>query len=266
MTSRGETITPAYVARYHEDRPGITEDLLERLVDPGTAPERPYDWLATALPEDGPVLDIACGSTPLAVRAGDRGYVGVDRSAAELARARRRSRPPDVVLGDACHLPVRGPSGAVTVSMALMLVEPLEDLLTEVARVLRPGGVLTALVPAAGQAEPRPDPVLLRVLTTLGRSATSFPEPLDPAGLGVRVAAAGLRLVHDETRRFTFRLHDEADATLLVRSFYAPSARPGDVRHAIDDVVASTAGGPLDVGYPLRRLVARSEAASGRGW
>lgn len=55
-----------YLAAFHAERPGITEAVLGRArSDDGGDP---YDWLTDALPDQGVVVDIACGSGPLAAR------------------------------------------------------------------------------------------------------------------------------------------------------------------------------------------------------
>lgn len=124
------------------------------LPGPGAAPHAP-------LPE-GRVLDLACGDGHLLAllqAATPRPLLGVDLSRGELAAARAR-------LGDsvALHqaraqaLPLADASlAAVTSHMALMLMADAPQVVAEVARVLRPGGRLLALVPRAatpGSARP----------------------------------------------------------------------------------------------------------------
>lgn len=138
-----------YLARFHAERPGITERALAHARDRevGTA----YDWLIEPLPADlGHVLDVACGNAALQARMRGRltSYLGVDASEAEVSHARDLGRGP-VRVGDARALPVpEATVDTVVSSMGLMLVRPLSRALGEIARVLRPGGHAAVLLPA----------------------------------------------------------------------------------------------------------------------
>ncbi len=133
---------PAYLSAFHADRVGITEDVLEHALD--TAGSTAYDWAAEPLAAET-VLDLACGSAPMAARVSGARYLGLDLSPAELAAAAARGVP--VARADVTRLPVPdGSVDAVVMSMALMLV-PLPQTLNEVRRVLRPGGMFVATMP-----------------------------------------------------------------------------------------------------------------------
>jgi ubiquinone/menaquinone biosynthesis C-methylase UbiE len=110
-----------YLAAFHTERPGITESVLDRAVAEDDGGD-PYDWVAAALPVDRVIVDVACGSGPLATRVAGR-WVGLDRNPAELGLAASVS-PGRVLLADAESVPVRtGGIDAVVCSMALMLVD-----------------------------------------------------------------------------------------------------------------------------------------------
>ena len=236
-----------YVGEYHDANPGITESLLSQARD--GAGRSPYDWLVAAVPAGAStVVDLACGSGPLHRRLGGARVVGVDQSSAELARAgglRVQARVPALPLAGGC-------AGAVVMSMALMLIRPLEAVLAEVARVLGPGGVFVATVPSRGEAGSAP--LFADLLRTLGQAGVSYPEPLDDDSLGRRFIAAGLRLRGDETVEFVRAVPRPEDAEHVVRSFYAPGAGPERVAAAVEKLQAAT---PVDVSYRIRRLVGR---------
>lgn len=98
-----------------------------------------------ALPEDSRVLDVACGTGDLCrdlVKAGHR-PIGVDFSHGMLAAARTGA---PLVNADALALPIA--TGAVdgfTCGFALRNFVALEPVLTEAARVVRPGGRIALL-------------------------------------------------------------------------------------------------------------------------
>jgi arsenite methyltransferase len=118
----------------------------------------PIEWLA--IPQGGVALDVGCGPgsvTPsLARAAGPDGLaLGVDISKPMLARAVRAQAGPQTgfMLADAQRLPLRDETVDAVVSIAaLQLIPDPEAALTEMGRVLRPGGRLAVMVPTAGPA------------------------------------------------------------------------------------------------------------------
>ncbi|WP_199434734.1 nitrate/nitrite transporter NrtS [Qaidamihabitans albus] len=134
-----------YPAGFHDERPGITEMLFARAVADQHA--KPYPWLVEPLRgTTGPVLDLACGSAPTRSLLGRQRWVGVDSSAGELGVAAAAGRGP-LVRGRAESLPVADDSiAAVCAAMSLPVLSPLEEVLAELKRVLRPGGRVVALV------------------------------------------------------------------------------------------------------------------------
>ena len=118
----------------------------------------PTEWLNIA--PGGIVLDVGCGpasiTASLARATGPSGLVlGVDLSEAMLARAVRAETGPQIgfLHADAQRLPLRDATVDVVVSMAvLQLIPDPVAALSEMARVLRPGGRLAVLVPTAGRA------------------------------------------------------------------------------------------------------------------
>ncbi len=94
------------------------------------------------------VLDACCGTGDLALvasRAGAR-VTGLDFSERMLERARRKSGEVEWVQGDAQQLPFEDTSfDAATVGFGVRNLDDLERGLTELHRVLRPGGRLAIL-------------------------------------------------------------------------------------------------------------------------
>jgi SAM-dependent methyltransferase len=101
------------------------------------------------------VLDLACGDGPLLAALAARGQggltlTGIDMSPGELLAARRRVGTAVTLLqARAQALPLADAGVDIVLShMALMLMDDAPAVLREVARVLRPGGALAAVVGA----------------------------------------------------------------------------------------------------------------------
>ena len=245
-----------YLADFHRERPGVTEAVLSRSL---SGDHTPYRWLARAVsPDASVVLDVASGSGPMSRELAQPGrmVVGLDISEYELALAAERSGGP-WVQGDAVALPFAdGSVSAVTSSMGLVVATPLGNVLAEISRVLKPGGVLAAIAPALRPLGPRDIRVLTRINTRL-RTKPQFPAPVELAGFKKTLAAHGLRRVEDNRERYRFTIADRADAELMLSALYLPQTRWSRVEAAIElleDRVAKQ--GPVDVTIPMRRVVA----------
>ncbi|MER6947274.1 class I SAM-dependent methyltransferase [Nonomuraea sp. NPDC000554] len=137
----------AEAARYDETRGGLPRaqaaaDAVRRLVPGGT------------------LLDVACGTGLVSGELARRGLrvLGVDAAPGMARIARGRL---DVVLGDACRLPVRDASvAAVSTIWLLHLLPDARPVIAECARVLRPGGVYVTTVDKRASHGPggRPSP------------------------------------------------------------------------------------------------------------
>lgn len=121
-----------------------------------------YEVLANAMLHGGePVLDLACGDGHLLELLGPKvSCLGSDWNTAELhAASERLGRGARLVRADATELPISTASlGAVGCHYALMLLQPLERVLSELVRVLRPSGSFAAVLPASPP-DDTPDPV-----------------------------------------------------------------------------------------------------------
>jgi len=113
------------------------------------------DWFASHAPAHADVLDVACGTGDLALRAGTlrptASVLGIDAAAGMIERAQARVATLDVgrirfETGDLTRLPL--PDASVDVVLggyALRNVPQYEAALAELHRVLRPGGALLTL-------------------------------------------------------------------------------------------------------------------------
>lgn len=238
-----------YLAGYHDQRPAITERLL------ASADTSPYAWLVESLSDvHGPILDLACGSAPTRPLLPDARWLGVDVSAGELAYAAKHHRGP-LVRARADALPIATNAvGAVCAAMCLPVLTPLETVLREITRVLRPGGALVALVPSAGGLSPVQLAWWALIMWWLGVRRQPWPNPQARDGLPGLLRQAGFT-VHANTRRtFTVPLATAADAELLIEGLYLPGVADTRIRQARQRLTAVARPGRLAL--PLRRVVA----------
>ncbi len=245
-----------YLADFHRDRPGVVEAVLSRAIDED---HTPYRWLARAVGGHArTILDLACGSGPMSreLASDGRTVIGLDISDAELQLAVERG-PGPWVRGDALRLPFRdGSVDAITSSIGLVVITPLDALMAEITRVLRPGGVLAAIAPAARPISPRDVRLMARVTTRL-RTKPQFPGPVELAGFKKTLHAYGMRRVEDQRERYHFTVTSRADAELVMSALYLPQTRWSRVEAAIElleDKVQRK--GSVEVTIPMRRLVA----------
>jgi SAM-dependent methyltransferase len=95
-----------------------------------------------------PVLDLGCGNGEFASLINRQISVGMDTSAEALNAARTVVRYDSLVAADATCLPFeRGAFGTVVSNSVIEHVQESGTLLSEVARVLRPGGFLVLTTP-----------------------------------------------------------------------------------------------------------------------
>lgn len=239
-----------YVQDLHAAHAGITEQVLQRARYDGV---NPYDWLVERLPREGRVLDLAGGNGALTVRLPPAVTATIlDTSPAELADAREREIR-RLARADAAALPLADASiDAVACSMALMLV-PLRPTLAEVRRVLKPGGLLVATLPATRPLTAGDAYRYGRLLFTLRRTRLSYPNDGKLGNLEKVLAGAGLRLTDDQRCRFLFHIETRGVGRMLFNSLYLPDLPPHRLASA-RRVAEGWAG--ADLGIPIRRLTA----------
>ena len=236
-----------YLDHFHAERAGVTEAVFAHLDGRGG---RVGEWILSSALPDGVVLDVACGSAPLWARLAGR-WVGVDRAAAELTLARRRGASP-LVRGDARALPIASERlDAVVCSMALMLLQPLDAGVAELARVSRRGARVVVVAPATAPLTLRDRTRYARLLLALRRRRLDFPN--DPSRLDRALVAGGFDVVESDLRRFSYEIDGVVTAELLVESLYLPYARP---EHVARGLAVTRRWIGSSIGIPLRRIVA----------
>ncbi len=243
-----------YLAGFHDQRAAITERLLAR------ADSSPYRWLAEPLQvASGPVLDLACGSAPTRPLLPQARWVGLDSSPGELAAARQAGRGP-LLRARADALPLADHSvDAVCAAMCFPVLTPLDAALAELERVLRPGGMIAALVPARLGMAPSGLFGWMRVMRALGVRNQPWPNPEARDGLAKLLRARGIVIDSDERRVFSLDLSDPAGMALLIDGLYLPGVDAQRVTAAKRGLAAWARPGrrlPL----PLRRVVAHVPA------
>lgn len=246
----------SYLEKFHRERAGVTEAVLSRAL---SADHTPYRWLARAVSADASVVvDMACGSGAMSRELAQPGrmVVGLDLSQPELTLAAERGSGP-WVQADALRLPFKDSSvDVVTSSLGLVVVTPLSQLLEEVARVLRPGGVLAAIAPALRPLGPRDIRVLTRISGRI-RTKPQFPGPVELAGFKRTLDQHGLKRVEDQRERYRFSIRSRADAELMMSALYLPSTRWSRVERAIEYLEDRLEKyDKVDVTIPMRRVVA----------
>ena len=188
-----------------------------------------YELLADTLKHVHPaprstlgVLDLACGDgylIELCVKQLGRGarITGVDMSPEELDRARYRLHGSDVtfLLEEAQHLSLADSSfDAALCHLAFMLMRPLEPVVAEIARVLKPGGLFAAVV----NRREGPDALYTMVRAELRRFLQEeFPQMRDYAIGDPRVnSRTGLEELFSSGKGFTGRVDlDDFDVVVV---------------------------------------------------
>jgi demethylmenaquinone methyltransferase / 2-methoxy-6-polyprenyl-1,4-benzoquinol methylase len=130
------------------DRIAPVYDAMNRVMTAGLDGRWRRDAAATIVHPGDEVLDACCGTGDLAIAAAAAGgrVTGLDFSEEMLARARRKAPGIEWVQGDLLELPFPDERfDAATVGFGVRNVQDLQRALSELRRVLRPGGGLAIL-------------------------------------------------------------------------------------------------------------------------
>jgi SAM-dependent methyltransferase len=220
----------AFVRGFHARYPGITATAFGRAGS--------YSRLAALVPPAARVLDLACGDGSLLVHLAPNA-IGIDVSREELAAARPVALR--LVQGRAQELPFASASfDACTCHLAFMLFDDIERVVSELARVLVPGGAFLALL--GGGPTATGDDAFHRFLTILGRERPTSPRLGDPRARSEQ----GWRALFPDWRVAGFErweldlggTFDEVWA-FLGASYEVPTARAPEIRA---ELAAATAG------------------------
>ncbi len=159
------------------------------------------------------LVDVACGTgivtrTAAARWGGQVSVTGVDLNATMLSVAERLAPELDWRQGDAAELPFDDDTYDVaTCQMAAMFFPDRPAAWTELGRVVRPGGRVAVVVPAALHAQPGYAPFMDAAADHVGPEARSLLDAYwscgDPVALGDEVEAAGLTVTDRRTEVMT---------------------------------------------------------------
>ena len=209
----------SFLDTFHNRRPGITEEIFIRSRDKDGV--NPYQWVERATPKRGDHLDLCCGSAPLFHDNASLNVVRVDRSRGEINRAQERGAE-GLINGDALSLPLQsGSFTSVTISMALMLIQPMQKAISEIARVMTQDAYLNIVLPGGGPFIGVADLRIYRKIAKYGGEATlSFPNGRGVRSIRSEAARLGLTESMDDRRTFYFHANSADDAELFIDSLY----------------------------------------------
>lgn len=266
-----------HLLEVHRQHPGFTEACAARCRD--ASGRNSYEWLAEVVDpkQHRSVLDLACGSGALTALCYERcggqvELIGVDMSADELALARRRVPDPAVVLhcGMAQQMTFI-PDHSIDVVIchwALTLMDPIEPVLAELRRVLRPNGILAAIVDGELSAAAGYDELHHLIYGWVQRDYPGYGD-IDLGDARVRTTAALAALVENclpgaDVRIEAGVVNQLGDPDVLAREvagfFYAafvlsPASRTQMLREIASLFVRQGRDGQGRFAMPINRLV-----------
>lgn len=263
----------AHLIAVHRHNAGFTERVAKRCRD--ATGRNSYAWLADAVDpaRHASVLDLACGSGALLElcqsRWGDRvALSGVDMSGEELALARRRLGPGAALhhgLAQDLAMLARGTMDAVLCHWALTLMDPVQPVLSEVARVLAPGGVFAAIIDGEISRAPGYETVHDIIYGHVQRAHPRYGE-IEMGDPAVRTTASLTALARDafpgasvvvEPGVFAMEGAPQELAREATGFFYAAFTLSGAAYEALIDDLADHFATSLRYAMPVNRLLVR---------
>lgn len=243
-----------YLQEFHQNRAGITEEILSRAV---YKDKDPYEWLVEAFTEVGLMLDLGCGSAPTWNSNVRCNWVGFDRSQSELECAKARGAML-LALGDVTALPFQDSAfRGFLCSMALMLFDPLDKAVSEIARVVETGSTGAILLPGVFPLTVSDMFFYARAKVSLGVSSFASPSKQRTSKIKESLRANGFEVVSKENRRFSFRIKDQSDIRRFGESWYLPGVSAKRFDRSIEALRGQIG---RDIGIPLQRWIVRKVA------
>ncbi|MBI1861404.1 MAG: class I SAM-dependent methyltransferase [Deltaproteobacteria bacterium] len=232
-----------------------------------------YEWLADTLshlPSPTKIVDLACGDgyliPLLQKKVGNVEIIGIDMSPAELTVARCKNLGPSVAFLEAmAHKTGLEDNSidAVVCHMAFMLMTPIEPVVAEIQRILKPGGIFSAVI---GN---RPDTrgPLVTVRETVGKFMhKEFPKMAAPVTGDPRVESEdGLSEIIRPLKMLGVR-DDQFGVNVepggfwnYIKNMYLVGLLSDEVRSRLEIAILASLGKPtgmLRLDSPMRRFTA----------
>lgn len=216
-----------------EKRQSLTECITE------VSGRQPAEFIVE-LPAETTVLDLGCGNGVwLGLAADRRTAVGLDVSPAMAVGARDRLPGASVVAGDVEKLPfVDGCADAALMLWMLYHVDNKDVALREVARVLRPGGLLIASTNDAFDQGAHVRLIARALSGVLGRRCDEWIEKLDfHCDNGGSILGRHFASVESHASRVSYQVHEPGPIVAYLDSLRDPVEAQLGAIEAWDDVL-----------------------------
>ncbi|HEY8270200.1 MAG TPA: class I SAM-dependent methyltransferase [Pseudobdellovibrionaceae bacterium] len=220
------TSIETFLQDFHKKHPGCTPAAFSNgfTKDHKTSYDMVASVLAPSSENQAIVLDLACGDGVLLQRISTAGYknlnlIGVDMSVGELEAARTRLSSAKVKLLEAKAQSLPLPDNSVDFvlcHMAFMLMDGIENVVSEIHRVLKPGGTFSAVVGGKYEKAPAMDAFLQLLDEALKEESQSWLSNLGDKRTrsedGLRSLFTKDRFVQSGTvQDFSIRFHDRPE-------------------------------------------------------
>lgn len=271
-----------HLLQFHQLHPGITADTFGRCRD--SDGKSGYEFLSEVIDDPhSTVVDLACGNgamiPPCLLRLQSRGQViAIDMSSEEIAAARRsvgEAHNVQFLCESAQKLSLQSSSvDVVLCHLAFMLMESADQVLAEIDRVLKPGGIFSMVVfPAIGFSTPLFDQFFSIVVEAVMKDFPTFQGWGDKRtktmeGMRELISAPGMNFSDAiEKKDRVFLLHEGPDALAhgQLRFFYGTwmlsSASQESLHHRLLKLFqqAAKSDGSVAMEFPVSRITVRKK-------